>query len=175
MKNGSFVRGAVQISLFSALIACAAFFSFPIFSVPITLQSLAVFLALFILGTKRGTLAVILYVLLGIVGLPVFSGFSGGIGRILDIGGGFIFGFCVLAITYSLSTKVLGKSNASKIISALIGQVVLYACGVVWYVIMFDGDFWYAVYAFVLPFVLLDLGKIVLAFVIAKKIKKLMK
>ena len=76
MKNGSFVRGAVQISLFSALIACSAFFSFPIFSVPITLQSLAVFLALFILGSNRGTLAVILYVLLGIVGLPVFGLFG---------------------------------------------------------------------------------------------------
>ena len=175
MKNGSFVRGAVQISLFSALIACSAFFSFPIFSVPITLQSLAVFLALFILGSNRGTLAVILYVLLGIVGLPVFSGFSGGIGRILDIGGGFIFGFCVLAITCSLSLKALGTSSASKIISALIGQAFLYACGVLWYVIMFDGDFLYGVYAFVLPFVIFDLGKIMLAFVISKKIKKLLK
>ena len=175
MKNGSFVREAVQISLFSALIACAAFFSFPIFSVPITLQSFAVFLALFILGTKRGTLAVVVYVLLGIVGLPVFSGFSGGIGKLLDIGGGFIFGFCVLAITYSVSLKVFGTSGVSTIISALIGQAFLYACGVVWYVIMFDGDFWYGVYAFVLPFVLFDLGKIVLALVIAKKIKKLMK
>ena len=80
------------IGLFAVVIAICSWISIPTV-VPFTLQTFAVFLAVAVLGGKRGTLAVIVYVLLGAVGLPVFSGFKGGIGVLLNTTGGFIIGF----------------------------------------------------------------------------------
>ena len=86
------VYDLVMVALFAALIAVCAWVTVP-GSVPFTLQTMGVFLAVGLLGGKRGTLAVLIYILLGCVGLPVFAGFSGGIGVILGSTGGYIVGF----------------------------------------------------------------------------------
>ena len=85
------------IGLFAVVIAICSWISIPTV-VPFTLQTFAVFLAVAVLGGKRGTLAVIVYVLLGAVGLPVFSGFKGGIGVLLNTTGGYIIGFVFSAL-----------------------------------------------------------------------------
>ena len=174
MKRKMFVRKAVLISLFSALISVSAFLSVPVMAVPITMQSFAVFLALFILGPRAGTVSVFLYVFIGAVGMPVFSGFSGGIGRLFDIGGGFIFGFCILSLVYLALTSVIGMSIKAKIISAIFGQIALYATGVMWYVIGFNGDVITALVALVLPFLLFDAVKLLLAFLISFRLGKIL-
>ena len=91
------VYDLVMVALFAALIAVCAWVTIP-GSVPFTLQTMGVFLAVGLLGGKRGTAAVLVYILLGAVGMPVFSGFSGGVGRLLGTTGGYIIGFLVAAL-----------------------------------------------------------------------------
>ena len=87
------------IALFAVLMAVCAWISIP-FAVPFTLQTFAVFAALAILGGRRGTLSVVVYLLLGAVGLPVFAGFKGGLAALLGTTGGYILGFLLTALLY---------------------------------------------------------------------------
>ena len=89
------VRDIIYIGIFAVLISICAWITVPT-AVPFTLQSMGVFTAVGLLGGKRGSLAVVTYILLGMIGLPVFSGFSGGIGVILNATGGYIIGFLLL-------------------------------------------------------------------------------
>ena len=86
------VRDMAYIAMFAVIMAVCSWISVP-YVVPFTLQTFAVFLAVGVLGGKRGTLAVLIYILLGCVGLPVFAGFSGGIGVVLGCTGSYIAGF----------------------------------------------------------------------------------
>ena len=95
------------IALFAVLMAVCAWITIPM-TVPFTLQIFAVFAALATLGGHRGTYAVAVYLLLGAVGVPVFSGFRGGIGVLLDTTGGYIIGFVAAALVYWLLTARLG-------------------------------------------------------------------
>lgn len=87
------------IGLFVAVMAICSWISIPA-TVPFTLQTFAVFMAVGLLGGKRGTIAVLTYVLLGAIGVPVFAGFSGGIGALLGNSGGYIVGFIFSAPRY---------------------------------------------------------------------------
>ena len=173
MKRRFLLKRAVLISLFSALISVSAFISIPLAPVPITLQSFAVFLSLFVLGPIGGSISVLLYIAIGAVGFPVFSGFSGGIGRLLDVGVGFIFGFLILAAVYGIISGIFCVGRVAKIISAIIAHLALYLSGVLWYVIAFDGELFAALYTFVLPFVLFDAVKLILAFFVAERLVKI--
>ena len=94
------VRDMAYIAVFAVIMAVCSWISVP-YVVPFTLQTFAVFLAVGVLGGKRGTLAVLIYILLGCVGLPVFAGFSGGIGVVLGSTGGYIVGFLSSSIILS--------------------------------------------------------------------------
>lgn len=96
----------VYVALFSVLIAVCAWISIPA-TIPFTLQTFGIFAALTILGGRRGTYATVVYLLLGAVGLPVFSGFQAGIGTLLGATGGFILGFAAQALVYWLLTAHL--------------------------------------------------------------------
>ena len=87
----------VYIAVFAVLIAICSWISIPT-TVPFTLQTFAVFLAVGVLGGKRGSLSVLIYILLGAVGIPVFAGFSGGFGVLLGQTGGYIVGFLFSAL-----------------------------------------------------------------------------
>ena len=90
-------RDIVFIGIFAALIAICSWISIPT-TVPFTLQTMGVFTAVGLLGGKRGSLAVLVYILLGLVGLPVFAGFSGGVGVLFGTTGGYIIGFLASAL-----------------------------------------------------------------------------
>ena len=85
------------IAIFAVVMAVCSWISIPM-TVPFTLQTFGVFMAVGVLGGKRGTLAVLVYILLGVVGVPVFAGFSGGIGVLLNTTGGYIVGFLFSAL-----------------------------------------------------------------------------
>ena len=87
----------VLIALFAALMALCAWVTVP-YAVPFTMQTFGVFLALLLLGGKRGTICMAVYLLLGAVGLPVFSGFRGGVGALVGSTGGYLVGFIVSAL-----------------------------------------------------------------------------
>lgn len=160
----------VLTSLFAALITVCAWMAVPIPPVGFTLQTLGVLLALGILGGKRGTWAIGLYLLLGLVGLPVFSGFRGGAAAVLGPTGGFLWGFLAMALCYWL-LEGLGKLPAMAA-----GQLVCYGCGCFWYTVYAPGtSLWAAAAVCVVPYLIPDAVKIGLAYILSTRIGKSVK
>lgn len=116
----------------AAIIAVLAQVTIPLPLVPITGQTLAIGLVVTILGAKLGTLSVLLYILLGTVGIPVFTGFVGGLGIVVGPTGGYIVGFIPTAIIMGLYLKKFGLTIPHAIVANVIGMVITLAFGTVW-------------------------------------------
>ena len=161
-------------ALFTVIIALCSMLSFPT-AIPLTLQTFGIFLSLFVLGGKYATVSIAVHFLLGAVGLPVFHGFNGGIGVIAGATGGYIVGFLVTGPIYILITKIGGNKTAVKFIAAFTGLIVCYIAGTVWFTLTWsDGKgFIYALITCVAPFIIPDTAKIILAYFIAKRLKKI--
>ena len=175
-------RDMVYIGIFTAIITICSWISIP-FTVPFTLQTFAVFLAVLLLGGKRGTIAVLVYILLGTVGIPVFSGFKGGIGVLLGPTGGYIIGFIATAlIMWAFEHFRSDNKTVYPVISMLTGLLACYAFGTVWFFRVYNNgtDTPASVSVIlgwcVVPFIIPDLIKIFLAFLISrnKAVKKIM-
>jgi biotin transport system substrate-specific component len=168
------VRDMTLISLFAALIAVTSFIAIPIGTLPITLQTFGVFSTLILLGGRRGSISVAVYIALGAVGLPVFSGFSGGIGRLFDANGGFIFGFLAAALVYWLLSRVFSDTSVGAVISTVSAHLVLYAVGALWLFFGYSegAGFPETLALTVLPYLLPDAVKLFLAIFLCEKIKK---
>ncbi len=164
----------VLISLFAVIIALCAWIQIPA-TVAFTLQIFGVFSALLLLGGKRGTAATALYLLLGAIGLPIFHGFTGGIGIILGPTGGYLIGFLAIGAAYWLITKKAGEGLKAKILALLTGLLLCYALGTLWLSASAKISLSSAVIIGVLPFVLPDLIKLSLAVLLADKLKSKLK
>ena len=168
------INNYVLISLFTAIIAICSFISIPSV-IPFTLQTLGIFTSLTVLGGKRGTLCTILYIVLGIVGVPVFSGFSAGLGHILGATGGYITGFIFLSLCYLLVTKLLGNTTKFKALGLISGLFICYLFGTLWYMAVYlktwnTESFLSTISVCVLPFIIPDSIKITLALLIDRKL-----
>ena len=175
-KRSPRVLDLVLIALFAALTAICSWISIPT-SIPFTLQTFAVFVAVGLLGGKRGTLAVLVYILLGAVGLPVFAGFSGGIGILLGSTGGYIIGFLGSALIMWGMEKLWGSKAWVQIVSMLAGLLVCYAFGTAWFTVVYTSANGAVTLLTVLgwcvfPFIPFDLLKIALAFVITNRLRR---
>ncbi|MBS5842272.1 MAG: biotin transporter BioY [Clostridiales bacterium] len=169
----------VQIALFAVLIAVCSWITIPA-QIPFTLQTLAIFTALGILGGKKGTIAIAIYILLGAVGIPVFSNFRGGIGVLAGATGGYILGFILTGLIYWGITAAFRNIRRSKCLDVLvvslamiIGNLVCYAAGTVHYMMIYAKNaggigVGAALSLCVLPFILPDLVKIGIAVFISK-------
>lgn len=161
------------ISLFSVLIVICSWLCIPS-AVPFTLQTFGIFCALIMLGGKRGTISVLIYILLGAAGMPVFSGFIGGIGVILGPTGGYIIGFLILALAYWFITKLFGSKKPTMILAMLTGLVCCYCFGTFWFVCIYSNmnitDIMHALNVCVLPFIIPDIIKLALAFFVSASI-----
>lgn len=162
------------IALFAVLIAVCAWICIPS-PVPFTLQTFGVFAAVGVLGGKRGTLAVGLYLLMGAVGLPVFSGFSGGLGWLLGGTGGYIVGFLFAALTVWAMEKLPGKKDWMTALSMVLGLLVCYAFGTAWFLLVYakttgSVGLWTALAWCVFPYVIPDLAKIALALAVRRRL-----
>ena len=124
------------IGIFTAIIAVCSWISIPT-TVPFTLQTMAVFLALGMLGGRNGFFSVLAYILLGAVGVPVFAGFKGGIAALLGNTGGYIVGFLLLAGVYWFMTSLLGNKIYIKAIAMVLGLLVCYAFGTAWFMLVY--------------------------------------
>ena len=165
------LKSMTYISVMSVIIAICAWLTIPA-AVPFTMQTFGVFFALLFLGGKKGTAAIALYLILGAIGLPVFSGFSGGMGHILGTTGGYMLGFLITGIIYTIFEKN-GKSVKISVLSLILGLLACYIFGTLWFSIYKeDMGFIPALSVCVLPFVVPDLVKLALAVMIAGKIKK---
>jgi biotin transport system substrate-specific component len=157
----------VLCALFSSLIAICAWISIPIGDIAFTMQTFAVFLTLGILGGKRGTVSILCYLLLGAVGLPVFSGFQGGFGVLLGVSGGFLWGFLLSGLSYWMLER-LGKPLAMTL-----SMLLCYACGCGWFSDYTGGAGLAAVVVkCVVPYLIPDALKIWLAISISNRIGK---
>ena len=167
----------VYIAVFAVLIAICSWISIPTV-VPFTLQTFAIFLSVGVLGGKRGTLAVLVYILLGLMGIPVFAGFSGGIGVLAGNTGGYIMGFLLSALVMWAMEKILGRKLWVLALSMIIGLFVCYAFGTAWFMIVYTRNTGAVGLASVLgwcvvPFLIPDFIKIALAFILSKRLEKL--
>ena len=170
----------VQIALCTALICVAAQLAIPLpIGVPFTLQVLMVMLTALILKPLYSVISLLLYVLLGVIGLPVFTGAKSGIGTILSPTGGFIIGFVLAAFLVSLLKNVLAKKLGGKLtvvryilVTVIVGIPVMYIPGIALYMAYTGADLLSAVVTLTSVFILLDIAKCVLASIIAVPLNK---
>lgn len=172
-------RDIAQIALFVALIIVCSWITIPLPWVPITLQVFGVFLALCVLGGQKGTVCVFIYILLGAVGAPVFSGFRAGAGVLLGTTGGYIVGFIPMAMLFWLLTAIIRTKHPVVLFGIMaLCLTVCYAFGTAWYVVAYmrgTGPIGVgtALARCVVPFILPDAVKIVLAVRVAALVRKL--
>jgi len=143
----------------------------PVGPVPISLTNLVIYFAIYLLGTRMGTVSYLVYLLIGAAGLPVFSGYSGGLMKLAGPTGGYLIGFIPMAI---LSGICLERSHGRKWFAALgmaFGTLVAYMLGTVWFVVLMKCGVWYALTVCVFPFVIGDAVKIVLALLIGSMLR----
>ena len=150
----------VRIALMAAVLCVLAPWKIPVGPIPITLASFGVYLAAGLLGPVEGTAAVTVYVLLGAVGVPVFSGFTGGAGCLLGLTGGYILGYIPCA---AISGWLMGRQAPAwrRVLALLAGTAVLYALGTAMFCIQSGKTLVAALSACVVPFLPLDAVKIV--------------
>lgn len=165
----------VYVAIGAALIAVCSWISIPTV-VPFTLQTFAVFFILSLLGGKRGTFAVLLYILLGVVGLPVFAGFSGGIGALLRPSGGYIIGFLAMGLIYRAFIRTDAPKLWLEITALVVGLLACYAFGTAWFMYVYIRDSGAVGLITVLgwcvfPFIIPDLVKMGLALAVAKRVR----
>lgn len=157
----------VYISVFAVIIAICSWISIPS-AVPFTLQTMGVFVTLGLLGGKRGTIAVSIYILLGAIGIPVFSGFAGGIGVLIGKTGGYIVGFLFSALVMWGYEKLFGRKKLVLAISMITGLIICYAFGTLWFMFVYAKNtgaigLWTVLGWCVFPFIIPDLLKIAMA------------
>ncbi len=162
----------VYIAMGAVLITICAWIKIPA-TIPFTMQTFAVFFVLSALGGKRGMAAVLVYVLLGAVGAPVFAQIASGTG-------GYIVGFIFMGLIYWLMVGLFGKKIWIEIIAMIIGLMVVYIFGTVWFMVVYaqvNGTISLAtILAWcVIPFIIPDLIKLWLALILAKRLSSLMK
>ncbi len=162
-------------ALLAALLAIIAPFSVPLGAVPLTLASLGVYLAAVIGGAGFGTLAVALYLLLGAVGLPVFSGFQGGVQAFLAPTGGFLLGYLPCTVIVGGGLRLGKYTRLSCLLSLIVGTAVLYMCGIGGFMYATHTPFLASVAACCLPFLAGDAVKIAAVTVLLPALTKLMK
>lgn len=177
MKFNEHISGAgfaAYTALCAALMSVSAMISVPFF-VPFTLQTLAFYFILFTLGGKVGLASSVLYILIGAVGLPVFSGFCGGVGRFFEPGGGFIIGFAFSAAVYLICERLI-RGRGVRVIATVLSFLTLYFTGAVLLVMLYTDRTFASVISclayYIAPFIVPDSVKIFVALFISNKIKR---
>ena len=172
-------KDMVYIAMFACLMAICAWISIP-GQIPFTLQTMGVFLAVGLLGGRRGTLAILVYVLMGSIGLPVFSGFAGGFGKLLGATGGYIVGFLFSALIMWAMEAIPGKKKWVLPLSMVLGLLACYAFGTAWFLVVYTKSKGAISLAAVLgmcviPYIIPDAIKIACALVLTKILKPFVK
>ncbi|WP_081861143.1 biotin transporter BioY [Butyrivibrio sp. AE2032] len=188
VKNRAFIYDLVLISISAALITISSWISIPIGPVPFTLQTMGILAVMLTCGGRRGTLAILVYLAIGAVGVPVFAGFKGGLSAFAGPTGGFLIGFLLAALVYWLLEKAFFKRLMTSTVRtwvlgaviSLIFEIVMYVFGVIWFMTVYAAQTGPVGLATVmtwcvLPFIIPDLVKIVFAVVIGERAGRLVK
>lgn len=169
--------GAKQLALIGLMTAVICVLgpislAIPISPVPVSLGSLAVYFVVSVLGMKRGFISIVIYELLGLVGLPVFTGFTGGVGKLFGPTGGYLIGYLFMALICGYFVDKHGNSLIINILGMLLGTVVCYLFGTLWLAFQASLSFSAALAAGVLPFIPFDIIKLMLAIMIGRQLRE---
>lgn len=144
----------------------------PVSPVPISLTNLAVYFAVYVLGMKRGTISYLVYLLIGLIGVPVFSAFSGGPGKLFGPTGGYLIGFIFMALICGFFIDKWETKRYMHFIGMVLGTIVCYIFGTAWLAYVAGMGFEAALAAGVIPYIPGDLAKIVIALLAGLVIRK---
>lgn len=171
-RRVSSVSVMVRIALMAAVICILGPLSIPIGLVPISLTNLAVYFAIYLLGVKNGTISYLIYMLLGLCGVPVFSGFTGGPAKLFGVTGGYIFGFIFMAIISGIFIEKFSNNRVLHFVGMILGTAVCYIFGTAWFIILTKNGVMASLSLCVFPFIPGDLIKMVLVICLGFEIKK---
>lgn len=166
------LRDFTQIAIFPALMGATASISIPLFDLPpITLQTMFVFLAALVLGPKKAGISMAIYVILGVIGLPIFSGHTSGVGIILGKSGGFLIGFIIsaFAIGFMKNVNFINKGILTNSFILFIGNLIIYVCGATYIAFLINGNILLILASFA-PYLIGDILKIYASLLIYKRV-----
>lgn len=173
MKDKRMTTYQLAVTALMAAVMCVLGpLSVPIGEVPISLTNLVICFAVWLLGAKFGTLSVLVYLLLGAVGLPVFSAYSGGLAKLAGPTGGYLIGFLPMAF---IGGWVIEKTKGQPVLSGLglvLGIAVSYLFGTAWFVFQMGCELSYALAICVYPFIAFDLAKVVITVLVGGVVRK---
>ena len=171
-QNKSSIYCLTVCGLMAAVMCVLGPMSIPIGAVPISFTNLVICLAACLLGWKWATVSVVVSVLLGMVGLPVFSGYSGGLAKVAGPTGGYIIGFIFLALIGGFFVDRFRGNYLWTILGLVLGMAVTYGFGTAWFVFQMKCTLWYALAVCVFPFAVIDVIKIVVATLVGATIRR---
>ena len=187
-KNRAFIYDLVLISVSAALITVCSWISIPLGPVPFTLQTLGILAVMLTIGGRRGTIAILVYLALGAVGVPVFAGFKGGIMSFIGPTGGFLIGFVLAALVYWLLEKIILKKLMTTpvktwifgMLGFIVFEIVMYIVGVIWFMTVYAAQTGPVGLATVMtwciiPFIIPDIVKMAAAVLIGERASKLIR
>jgi biotin transport system substrate-specific component len=164
-----------MIAFMTAILCILAPFSLPLSTVPISLGTFAVYLCAVILGPQKGVISVLLYIMLGLVGLPVFAEGMAGFGVLAGPTGGYLIGYIVIAFFTGFFAKRWGKRPVIVILGMMLGTIGCYLIGTVWLGLQLKLGVWEALMAGVIPFIPGDIMKMISCTAVALPIRKQLK
>lgn len=172
-KNFS-VKNMTLIGLMAALICILGPFSIslPVSPVPITLATLILYFSIYVLGMKRALLSCVIYMLLGLVGLPVFSGYAGGVGKVVGPTGGYLLGYLLVILIAGMFIDKWTTNYALCILGLILGTAALYLLGSLWLAYQNHLTFQAALAAGTFPFLIGDSIKIILTVIFGPILRK---
>ena len=167
----------ICISIFSVLMAVCSWISIPTL-VPFTMQTFGLFLTMGVLGGKKSTFVILIYMLLGAVGLPVFSGFQSGLGVLAGTTGGYIVGFLLGTALLWIMESLLGERKWVRPAAMGLSMILYYIFGTIWFIAVYTGQNGAvgltAVLGWcVIPFIVPDILKLTLALLLSKRVRKI--
>ncbi len=174
MHNKINTKEITLMGLMTAIICILGPLSIPIpFSVvPISFTNLAIYFTVFILGWKMGTISYMLYLLIGLVGVPVFSGFSAGPGKLLGPTGGYLIGFILLTIICGIFIEKFAGKKYMYVIGMVLGLTITYALGTIWLAYQLDLTIKEGLFMGVVPYLFGDALKIAAAVFVGPVLRK---
>ena len=166
MKNKKLTTYQMAVTAVMAAVMCVLSpLSIPIGAVPISLANFVICLTAWLLGPKFGTLSVVIYLAIGLIGVPVFSGYGAGLAKVAGPTGGYLVGYLLLAFIGGLFIE---KSNGQPVL----GDAACYVLGTAWFVFQMQCELGYALTVCVYPFIVLDLAKIVVSCIVGALLRK---
>ncbi len=172
MKHNTPVYTMAAVAVMAAVLAVVSPFALPIGPVPLSLATLVVYLTAYVLSWKRGTAAVLVYILLGAVGMPVFSGFAGGLGKLMGPTGGYILGYLPMVLISGLFVDRFPRKRLVQLAGMMLATAVLYALGTAWFCFAMDSALAPALTACVIPFLPGDLVKILISLAVGPMLRE---